>query len=80
MTIITKATSKGQITLPAKWRKNFPTDRFLIKEKNGILEISPIFLEQIEKQKEYTVFDAIRDNKGKGIKAKDLKKVLKKIS
>lgn len=30
--------------------------------------------------KEYTVFDAIRDNQGKGIKANDLIKILKKIS
>ncbi len=78
MTIIAKATTKGQITLPAKWRKNFNTDRFFIKEKKDVLEIRPLDLSKLDKQ-EYTVFDAIRDNKGKGIKAKDLLKVLKKI-
>jgi hypothetical protein len=30
--------------------------------------------------KEYTVFDAVRDNQGKGIKANDLIKVLKKMA
>jgi len=36
-------------------------------------------LDKIIEDQEYTVFDAIRDNKGKGIKAKDLVKVLKRI-
>ena len=38
----------------------------------------PINLDNIDERQEYTVFDAIRDNKGKGIKAKDLVKVLQK--
>ena len=74
---IVKATSRGQITLPAKWRKNFNTDNFIIKEKKNSLEIRPINLKEIEN--EYTVFDAIRDNKGKGIKAEDLVKILDKM-
>ncbi|MBU1045682.1 AbrB/MazE/SpoVT family DNA-binding domain-containing protein [Patescibacteria group bacterium] len=78
MTTIVKATTKGQITLPIRWRQNFPTDRYIIKEKGGKLEIAPFNLERLEKQEEYTVFDAIRDNKGKGIRAKDLVKALKK--
>jgi len=78
MTTIVKATTKGQITLPVRWRQNFSTNRYIIKERNGKLEIAPFNLEKLEKQNEYTVFDAIRDNKGKGIKAKDLVKVLKK--
>ena len=79
MTTIAKATTKGQITLPAKWRRNFDTDRFFIKEKKDVLEIRPIDLKKLESQNEYTVFDAIRDNNGKGIKAKDLLRILKKI-
>lgn len=79
MTTITKATTKGQITLPAKWRNNFKTDQFLVKEKGDALEIRPLFLDDLPTAKEYTVFDAIRDNHGKGIKAKDLLKILKKI-
>ena len=74
---IIKATSRGQITLPAKWRKNFNTDNFIIEEKKNSLEIKPINLKEIEN--EYTVFDAIRDNKGRGIKAEDLIKILDKI-
>ncbi len=77
MDTIVKATTKGQITIPAKWRRNFDTNQFLIKDKGEILEIRPLFLRDLEK-KEYTVFDALRDNKGKGIKAKDLVKILKK--
>ncbi|MFA5228494.1 MAG: hypothetical protein WC446_01910 [Candidatus Paceibacterota bacterium] len=74
---IIKATSRGQITLPAKWRKGFDTDNFIIKEKKNSLEITPINLKEIEN--DYTVFDAIRDNKGKGIKASDLVNILEKI-
>lgn len=79
MTTIAKATTKGQITLPAKWRRNFSTDRFIMVEKNDFLEIRPLDLDKLDLKKEYTVFDAIRDNNGKGIKAKDLVKILKKI-
>ena len=78
MNTIVKTTSKGQITLPVRWRRSFSTNRFIIKEKRGKLEIIPFDIKKIEKQNEYTVFDAIRDNKGKGIKAKDLIKILKK--
>ena len=78
MITIVKATSKGQITLPVSWRRNFPTHHFVVKQKGEKLEIKAIDLKGIEASKEYTVFDAIRDNKGEGIKAKDLVKVLKK--
>jgi len=78
MKSIVKATSRGQITLPSKWRKNFSTDNFIIKEKEDILEIRPVNIENLEKE-EYTVFDALRDNKGKGIKAEELLKILNKI-
>ena len=78
MTIIAKATSRGQITLPAKWRRNFSTNQYIIEEKKDRLEIRPIDIKDLGKKQEYTVFDAIRDNKGKGIKAKSLIKILKK--
>ncbi len=80
MTTIIKATTKGQITLPAKWRKNFATNQFIIMEKEDFLEIRPLNLQQLEAHQEYTVFDAIRDNGGKGIRARDLTKILKKIN
>lgn len=79
MTTIAKATTKGQITLPAAWRRNFSTNRFFMEDKGDFLKIRPLFLDNLKTEKEYTVFDAIRDNKGKGIKAEDLIEILKKI-
>jgi len=79
MTTIVKATTKGQITIPASWRKRFATNRYLVEIKNSHLEIKPLDLDKLEEKQEYTVFDAIRDNGGKGIKASDLQKILKKI-
>lgn len=74
---IQKATIKGQITLPVDWRRKFKTDQFLIKRFDNKLEIIPA---DINKLDEYTVFDAIRDNNGKPIRAKDMLKVLKKMN
>lgn len=79
MTTILKTTSKGQITIPASWRKKFNTNQFTAVMKEDKLEIKPLILEkEKEEVKEFTVFDAIRDNKGRGIKAKDLVNILKK--
>ena len=78
MTTISKATTKGQITIPKKWRDKFDTNQFVLTEKGDKLEIKPLVISKNEE--ELTVFDAIRDNKGKGIKAKDLVNVLKKIN
>jgi len=78
MITIVKATTKGQITLPAKWRRSFETDRFVVKQSSQKLEIVPLDIDKLEAAKEYTVFDAIRDNQGKGLKAKDLSKILAK--
>jgi bifunctional DNA-binding transcriptional regulator/antitoxin component of YhaV-PrlF toxin-antitoxin module len=76
---IQRVTSKGQITLPAFWRKKTGASTIVVKSKGDLLEISPAKLKS-EEVSEYTVFDAIRDNKGKGIKAGDLVKILKKIN
>lgn len=78
MTTIVKATTKGQITLPSSWRKNYSTDRFIVIDKGDKLEITPINLKKLNNKYEYTVFDAIRDNKGRGIRARDLAKILRK--
>ena len=78
MITILKTTSKGQITIPATWRKKFDTNQFVAEIKEDKLEIRPLILEKEQEVKEFTVFDAIRDNKGKGIKAKDLVNILKK--
>ena len=73
---IQRVTSKGQITLPSVWRKEFGTDQVVVTSKGGKIEIAPV---RRSREDEYTVFDAIRDNKGKGISAKDLIKILDKI-
>lgn len=79
MTTIAKATSKGQITLPVRWRRRCRTDRFLVEERGARLTITPLDVERARRRGEYTVFDAIRDHRGKGIKAKDLVKVLRSL-
>lgn len=78
MTHLVKTTSKGQITLPVKWRRNFSTNRYLIKEKDGLLEISPVDLDHLGEEKWETIFDAKRDNKGKGVPIDDFITALKK--
>ena len=74
---IQKITSKGQITLPIAWRRLTKTNSILVTQKGETLSISPARLEKDDK--EYTVFDALRDNNGKGIKANELMKMLKKL-
>ena len=78
MTTILKTTSKGQITIPMKWRKKFNTNQFIATLKENKMEIKPLIIRKETEVEEFTVFDAIRDNKGKGIKAKDLVNVLKR--
>lgn len=78
MANIVKATSKGQVTLPAKWRKNFDTDRFLVKEKGNALIITPLNIDKLEDENWETVFDAKRDHAGKGIPIDEFIRVLKK--
>ncbi len=72
-----KITSKGQITLPVAWRTRMGTNAILVAEEGDSLRISPARFEQDEK--EYTVFDAIRDNNGKGVPADDIVRILKKL-
>ena len=72
---IAKVTSKGQITLPVKWRERVGTEHVVIETKGDVLEIKPARIET----NDYTVFDAIRDNKGKGLKANDLVNILDTI-
>ena len=80
MTTVVKATTKGQITLPAAWRRKYKTSYFILKSKKEGLEISPLSLaSQSPEKDEYTVFDALRDNRGQGIKAGDLVDILKKL-
>lgn len=75
---IQRITSQGQITLPITWRKKFQVNQIILREKGNKLEIEALDLSKFQKDSEYTVFDAIRDNKGSGIKAQDLLKILPK--
>lgn len=77
---VQQVTSKGQITLPVLWRKKFNPEQILIRSKGNILEILPFSLSNKTESSDYTVFDAVRDGKGKGLKADDLLKLLKKIN
>ncbi len=75
---IQKVTERGQITLPAEWRKSVKTEYISVNSKGDTIVINPV--RHLKKDvEEYTVFDAIRDNKGKGLKASELQKILKKI-
>jgi bifunctional DNA-binding transcriptional regulator/antitoxin component of YhaV-PrlF toxin-antitoxin module len=73
---IQKVTSKGQITLPVSWRRMTGARTITLVTKGNRIEIAPA---QLREGDEYTVFDAIRDNKGKGIKVVDLVRVLERI-
>lgn len=73
---IQRVTSKGQITLPISWRRVTGARTITLVIKGNRIEIAPT---RLHEEKEYTVFDAIRDNRGKGIKAVDLVKILRKI-
>ena len=75
---IQKITSQGQITLPIAWRRKFNTDQVILRSKGNLIEIEAFDLSKRGENNEYTVFDAIRDNKGIGIKAQDILKILPK--
>lgn len=75
-TKIQKISSKGQVTLPASWRKAIKTDHISVSVVGDKLEITPA---RFDDTGEYTVFDALRDNEGKGLKVKDLQKLLTSI-
>lgn len=74
ITKILKATAKGQITLPKKWRSKHNTNIFLAKIDNNRIIIEPIDVEQWE-----TIFDADQDNNGKGIELGKMISMLKKL-
>ena len=73
---IVRSTSKGQITLPMEWRKNFKTDTYVIEFDNKKIVVKPLDMEVV---KEEVLFDAERDNKGKGVSVDEMIKMLKKI-
>jgi len=73
---VSKCTQKGQITLPKDWRDQFKTDSFMIEYDQKKLIITPVDLSSLQEE---VIFDADRDNAGKGIPIDDMIKALKKI-
>lgn len=78
-TTIQKATSRGQVTLPAAWRRQFNTNNYLLEITDNFLNIKPVDIEELSKQQKTVVFDAKRDNNGKGILAEDFIKTIDSI-
>lgn len=72
-----KSTERGQITLPKNWRDNFDTDNYLMEMHEDKLIIMPLNLEQTVQEE--ILFDADRDNDGKGITPNEIIKALKSI-
>jgi len=73
---IQKITSKGQITLPVAWRRHTRADTISVITRGNRIEIAPARLQKVS---EHTVFDAVRDNNGKGIKIDKLIRILEKL-
>ncbi|HVW66131.1 MAG TPA: AbrB/MazE/SpoVT family DNA-binding domain-containing protein [Candidatus Peribacteraceae bacterium] len=73
---VIKSTERGQITLPKKWRGRFPTDNYFIEMHDDKLIIRPLHIKDIQEE---ILFDADRDNDGKGVSADEIIRALKKI-
>ncbi|HCC83624.1 TPA: hypothetical protein DEP96_02125 [Candidatus Uhrbacteria bacterium] len=73
MTTILKTSTKGQITLPAAWRKKQKTDSFIVKSQGDSLLLTPIHIAELDEDDEnwVTVFDSNRDNHGQGLPIDD---------
>lgn len=76
---IVKTTSKGQVTLPKIWRDKFNTDDFLMQIDVKSITIKPINLARLQEEEE-VMFDADRDNNGKGVSPDEIIRMLKKIN
>lgn len=77
---ILKTTTKGQITLPVKWRKRYLTNQYKATEQGDRLIIEPLDLAKLDDEKGWeTVFSAKKHNQGKGVEVSKLLKILDKI-
>lgn len=74
---VVKATSKGQVTLPAEWRNSFSGNDFLMKIEGNRLVITPAIVEDLGA--EVVLFDANRDNNGEGLDLDELIEALKAV-
>lgn len=73
---ILKSTPRGQITLPKKWREHAGTDHYVLHMEDNKLVIVPF---HVDNTAEEIVFDADRDNHGKGVTPEEMIRMLKKI-
>lgn len=72
-------TSKGQITLPSKWRSAVGTEHVIVRTKGRMLTIAPARFEEDENDGNWiTIFDKDRDNNGKSIPAEEFVSILRK--
>lgn len=77
---VQKMTSKGQITLPSKWRAAVGTEHVMLKTNGNVLTVSPARFEDDEDDANDTIiFSAERDNNGKGVPASEFVRILKKL-
>ncbi len=76
---IQRVTERGQITLPIAWRRKVGVSTITVREHDGVLEIAPLRTQDERDEEWVTLFDAVRDNKGKGITAKELARMIRRI-
>ncbi len=76
-TKVTRSTVRGQITLPKRWRTQAGTDLFLMEMTDSSILIKPMKVNTVKK--EQILFDADRDNDGKGVSPDEMIAVLKRI-
>ncbi|NOS67569.1 MAG: AbrB/MazE/SpoVT family DNA-binding domain-containing protein [Candidatus Peribacteraceae bacterium] len=76
-TKVLQSTERGQITLPKQWRDHFKTDNYLVEMHNDRLVIIPFQLGVASDEE--VLFDADRDNDGKGVSPDEIIRALKKI-
>jgi AbrB family looped-hinge helix DNA binding protein len=78
---IQRVTSKGQITLPISWRRKMGNgSTIVVRTKGDMLEITPLRTEDERDAEWVTLFDAVRDNKGKGIPAEEFAKMIRRVN
>ena len=76
---IQRVTSKGQITLPVSWRRKVGNvQTVIVSTHDDVLRITPLRTEDERDEEWVTLFDAIRDNQGKGIPVEKMIRALKK--
>ena len=77
-----QCSQKGQVTIPKKWRDMFDTDCFVAYLEKGSIVFKPHKIDFIPKEEgdnEEVIFNADRDNDGKGIPIEDIIQMLEEM-